>query len=364
LASRLLIALVLLMVPAAAQANVTAVSVSPTKISIPTKGTASISVTWSVTDNGGGGGTFNITSSEASIFINGTRIGAAAGNLSRSVTLGVGEVSILTFSETLTISPSLARKLINAPAGSATIRRVFTDGGGTQLADISVNTGNAGPLAVRRIELKFENDARTDVVKQDDIIRAVADVSFRSNGLLRGEWRIVDPTASLGGSTSGRRVLQVVRQQLVSSGEGRTRIVSPPLPTKTNGLYLVSFSVEDTDGNITVPILRYFVLEGHDNAPPTNLSVLTPGDNANIDPESVFSWKPLSGAQAYQLEILEPGSENPITGKIVPGTDLKLSLNVLVFEDLMSGKTYDWRVRAFANGKIIGQSERMSLHIP
>lgn len=348
----------------AAQANVTAVSVSPEKTSIPTKGTASLSVVWSVTDNGGAGGTFNITSNEASIFINGTRIGAAAGSLSRSVTLGAGEVRVVTFSETLIISPALARRLITAPAGSVTIRRVFTDGGGTQLADIAVNAGNAGPLAVRRIELKFENDARTDVIKQGDVIRAVADVSFRSNGLLRGEWRIIDPTASLGGSNSGRRVLQVVRQQLVSSGEGRTRIVSPPLPTKTNGLYLVSFSVEDTDGNIAIPILRYFVLEGRDNVPPVNLSVLTPGDGVSINPDTVFSWDALQGAQAYKLEILEPGSDAAITGKIVPGSDVKLSLSALTFEDLVSGKTYDWRVRAFANGQIIGQSERMSLHIP
>lgn len=357
-------ALLLVTVPCAARADVTDVSSSPARVSIPAKGPATLSVTWPVVVNGGaGGGTFNVTSVEAALRINGARVEALAGSLSRTVTLAAGEVRTLSFTETYTISPALARRISREDAGSVTIRRLFTDGAGTAFHEIPVAAGNQGDLSVRRIELKFENDARTDIVRKGDVLRAVADVSFRSNGLLRGEWRIVDPSASLGGSSTGRRVLQVVRQQLVSSGEGRTRIVSPPLPTDVNGLYLLSFSVEDTDGTIEVPILRYFVLEGGESAAPTNMDILTPGDHASINEETLFSWNPLAGAQAYRVEILKAGDEMPVAAKLVPGTDLKLSLSALSFEDLVSGQFYEWRVRAFAGGKLIGQSERRSLKV-
>lgn len=293
--------------------------------------------------------------------INGSTIGTVGGALSQNTTTAPNET--LTFNETLTLSPALARRIATASPGSVTIVRSFTDTFRIDTGTIQVATGAAGPLAVRRIELHFENNARTDVVRKGDTIRAVAEINFRSNGLLRGEWRLVDPTTSLG---VGRgRVLQVVRQQLNSTGEGSTRIISPPLPTKTNGLHLVSFSVEDTDGNIAIPVLRYFVLEGSADEVQENMSALTPGNNANIDEDTVFSWKPAPGASAYQLEIFEPDSQTLVTGKVVPSTDLKLNLSHLSLDNLVSGQSYDWHIRAFGkNGKTLGQTPRMILHMP
>ena len=353
-----LAALVLLVSPITAHADVINGS-SPSRVSIPAKGAASFNIIWRmVWDDVLGAGTATISSPNAALIINGTTVATLGSNLSQFVATD-GQTVIL--SETLSISPAIARKIAKAPAGSVRVQRIFADGGVAATIISRVSTGNSGPLAVRRIELKFENYSRTDIVQKGDTLRAVADISFRSNGLLRGEWRIVDATASLGSARG--RVLQVVRQQLVSSGEGRRRIVSPPLPTDTNGLHLLSFSVEDTDGNITVPVLRYFVLEGRDNVPPTNLSVLMPGDGASVNQETVFSWGALKGAHAYQLEILPQDSGKPVAAKLVPSTDLKLSLSALSFEDLAPASIYDWRVRAFANGKVIGQSQRQILYI-
>lgn len=357
----LLTVLVLWLAPFSAHAAVNSATPSPARVSIAPQGPTTLNITWSVVDTSPTTGTVNISSANAFLQVNGTNVATLAGSLSQSRTLTIGQVVNLTFTETLTISPALARQISKYGAGSVRIRRVFTDGAGTAAGDLPVSTGNIGPLSVNRIELKFENAARTDVVQKGDTLRAVADVSFRSNGLLRGEWRLVDPTASLGGQTSGRRVLQVVRQQLVSSGEGRTRIVSPLLPTDKNGLYFLSFSVEDTDSTIDIPILRYFVLEGRDDVPPTNVSILAPANTAVINPETVFSWNAVPGAQAYQLEILETGGETPLTAKLVPASDLKLLLSTLSFEDLSANTLYDWRVRALANGTVIGQSERYIL---
>jgi hypothetical protein len=159
--------------------------------------------------------------------------------------------------------------------------------------------------------------------------------------------------------------LQVVRQNLVSSGEGRTRIVSPPLPTRQNGLYLVSFSVQDTTAGFEIPVLRYFVLEGRGGQAPLNITPLMPGDGAAIGKDTVFSWRKLEGAKAYQLELFNSGGDVPVAGQLVPHTELKLILSGLVREDLASGESYEWRVRAFDDkGQVIGVSERRRIAFP
>jgi hypothetical protein len=353
--------------PVAASAHIDSVTPNPAQTSVPVHGAVTFNVAWRVArtaDPAGGGGNVAVTSAGALLKINGATIATLGGLLSQQSVLAPGNSTVLNFSEVITVSGALARRISKARAGTVSLSRLFDDteiiqGTGT----VQIASSNAGPLVMRRIELKFENGARTDVVQKGDTIRAVADISFRSNGLLRGEWRLVDPSASLGGSAGGRRVLHVVRQQLVSSGEGRQRIVSPPLPTNRNGLYFLSFSVEDTDGTIETPILRYFVLEGHDNVPPTNLSVLTPSSGASIDMDTVFSWNAVLGTHAYQLEILNAGTDTFVAAKLVPATDLKLSLLAMSFENLTPGQTYDWRVRAFANGKVISQSKRYTLQV-
>ncbi|MEM6781241.1 MAG: hypothetical protein AAF569_05210 [Pseudomonadota bacterium] len=356
--------IMMLFSPMAAHATVDNVAASPAQVSVPFKGAKTLNIRWIVTRTGpAGGGPFTVSSPNALLQVGGSTIATLAGNLSQVSNLGAGVTGTLIFNETVTISPALARRIAEGSAGTVRVVRTFDDTIAPSTGFVSIATGasTSGPLSVRRIELSFENQSRTDVVQKGDTLRAVADVSFRSNGLLRGEWRLVNPSSSLGEARG--RVLNVVRQQLVSSGEGRTRIVSPPLPTDTNGLHLLSFSVEDTDGNIEIPILRYFVLEGRDNVPPTNMTALTPGNGASVNQDTIFSWGVLESADAYQLEILMPGSDVPATAKLVPGTDLKLSLSSLSFEDLSPRQNYDWRVRAFANGKVIGQSQRQSIQI-
>ena len=226
--------------------------------------------------------------------------------------------------------------------------------------------GSTGELDVRRIMLSFENQSRTDVVRQNDQIRAVADISFRNNGILRGEWRVVDATASLG--SRSKRVLQVVRQNLVSSGEGRKRIVSPPLPTQLSGLHLVSFFIEDDSRGFEIPILRYFVLQddlGRASIAKINIGLIGPPNGTSLNKETVFSWNPVKNSVAYRVELFNKIPGTPVSGKLVMGKENKLSLSELSLGHLQSGKAYQWQVRAFNNeGKVIGLSEPRKLVFP
>lgn len=348
----------------AAKAEITNVSPTPASINVPSVAGSTFSVSWRVVWHDHlAGGNVTINSPSATLQVNGQTIATLGSTLSQTTTTPPDQT--LTFTETMTITPAISRQLLKARAGTVKIVRTFNDGSaltGTGSVTLFSTAENAGALAVRRIDLSFENQSRTDVVQKGGPLRAVADVSFASNGLLRGEWRLVDPTASLG---SGRgRVLQVVRQQLVSSGQGRVRILSPKLPTDLNGLYLLSFSVEDTTASINTPILRYFVIDGSGEGNVMKMTQLSPTTGASVFNDTVFSWQAVADAKAYEVQIFELGQDTPVTAKIVPSQNTKLTLSALSFEDLVSGKSYEWRVQAISTNQIIAASERRKIIMP
>lgn len=352
-------------------ADVNSVSSTPSSVTISSKNTANISVQWRVNRIETVGSvpvTRVVSSASAVLQINGSTVATLNGLISTTSTLLPSQSETVSLSETLVLNTSLARQVASSPAGSVRIIRTFSDTQtvGTGLIRLFSGSSATGPLTVRRIDLSFENDARTDVIHQGEAIRAVAEVSFRSSGILRGEWRLVDPTASLG--SSGGRVLQVIRQNLVSSGEGRTRIVSPPLPTDGNGLYLLAFSVQETNAEFEIPILRYFVLDKEGVSPtvsPMVIDVYTPLNGADLNKDTVFSWQAIKGAKAYQVALFSPSDDQALTGKLVPATELKLSLAGLSFDWLKSGSQYQWQVRALgSDGNVIGQSSLLFVTMP
>jgi len=364
----LIVAIILATLSNSAFADINSVSTSPGTVTVPAKGIATINIVWQVNrTETAGPATRIVSSSTAELQLNGSTIATVGGNISTSSTLNNGQTATVLLNESLTFNAALARRIAASPPGSLRILRLFTDTTGrvaTALVNVYTGSSNSGPLAVRRIDLAFENSARTDVVYKDDAVHAIADIAFRSSGILKGEWRIVEPSASLG--SSGGRVLRVVRQNLVSSGEGRTRIVSPALPTSNNGLHLVSFVVEDT--NIEIPILRYFVLDNQNaslGSEPSELIILSPNDGLVLHPDTTFKWQTVAGAQAYQIEIFNKGNAVPLTGKLVPASESKLILSPLSFDWLTSGNEYNWRIRAFGiGGKLLAQSKLQSLYLP
>lgn len=368
LAIKFVLAFLVIALPGTAYANINSIVPTPSSATISAKDPALINVVWRVTRTDPTGGTRTVSSPTATLQISGATVATLAGTLTRQSTLGGGQSATLIFNESLSLNTALARRIANSPAGSVRIIRTFSDTQTVQTSQIRLFTGagNSGPLTVRRIDLAFENKSRSDVVYKDDTIRAIVDIAFRSSGILKGEWRIVEPSASLG--SSGGRVLSVIRQNLVSSGEGRTRIVSPPLPTNNDGLYLVSFSVQDANANFEIPILKYFVLDNKNaslTSEPIEITILSPSNGADLNTDTVFTWQGINSAQAYQVELFNKGDSTPLTGKLVPATDLKLSLSALSLDWLESGYEYTWRIRAFgAGGKLIGQSEFQNLYMP
>ncbi|WP_157719131.1 hypothetical protein [Halopseudomonas salegens] len=312
--------------------------------------------------------TRQVSSPGAVLQIDGATVATVGGLLSQTSALTAGQSGTLTFNETLQVNVGLARRIADSPAGSVRIVRVFSDGQREEAGSLAVYAGGSGEegLTVSRIDLTFEDASRTDVVGQRTELRAVADVSFRSSGVLQGEWRVIDPTASLGSGAG--RVLQVVRQSLVSAGEGKVRVVSPLLPTERQGLYLLAFSVRDTSARMDIPILRYFVIDNSQPMPVADLPELVvdqPRDNALLDHDTTFAWQPVSNAHAYQVEIFARGGSVPLSGKLVPSADLSMALSNMTLDWLSSGTSYQWQLRAFdSEGRVIAISPRKPARTP
>ncbi|WP_025897761.1 hypothetical protein [Sneathiella glossodoripedis] len=363
--TRLIAFLLFILAPALAQANVNSVTPSPSSVAVAVVGAPRVTVTWTVNRTAATTATVSVTSANADLRVGGVVVSTLGNILSQSSSLIGGQSETLRFTETLVLTPAQANTVATSDAGSVTITRTFTDTETTLVGTMQVAAGggNTGDLQLRRIDLSFENDARADVIRQGDRQRAVARVSYRSSGLLKGEWRIVDPTSNYG--SARYRILQVVRQQLVSSGQGETRIVSPPLPTQKNGLYLVTFVAEDESGVLDFPVLRYFVLQGSTEAPVENLDVVSPAEGAILATDTVFSWSYVKGAYAYQIELFEPASEDIVTGKLVGAETQNLNFSVFSLDRLKPGQVYDWRLRAIdRGGKILGVSARRKIMMP
>ncbi|WP_438969698.1 hypothetical protein [Methylophaga sp.] len=354
-----------------ANADVNSVTASPASVTVPLGQTRPVTISWRVnrTETVSVGGPFTrlVSSPSASLIINGATVANIAGSLSTTSVLPSGGTSTVTLTESIILSPGQLRLLADSAAGSARIERTFSDTQTSGTGSVSVYAGSAGvgELTVRRIDLAFQNAARSEVVKQDESLFAVADIAFSSSGVLRGEWRLVDPSTSLG-SQSGR-VLQVVRQSLLSAGQGRTRITSPKLPTDRSGLHLLAFAVEQDGAQIEIPVLRYFVIEksGKTIVEPFPMRTLTPAADASLSEQTVFAWQPVESATAYQLEIFATGEAQPLTGKLVPASEQQLSLSAMSLDWLEDNTQYQWQVRALGNqGQLLAISAKQPINMP
>lgn len=308
-----------------------------------------------------------MSSPAAFLQIQGTTVATLGNTFSRISNIPTATNATLSFNETLLLSAALSRRIADSPAGSVQIVRTFDDQQSPNTGAVRVAAGqnNSVPLTVRRIDLSFDSKTRTDVIHQGESLRAIVDISFRSSGVLRGEWRLIDPSASLG--QTGGRILQVVQKNLVSSGEGRTRIISPPLPSQMTGLYLLAFAVQQDSSSLDTPVLRYFVLDKKRESLTEIASIKTfsPAGRTTLTADTLFSWQPIAQAHAYQVAIFNKGDTVPISGKLVTGQSTALTLSDFSRDWLLPGYEYSWRVRAFdQQGNLIAASTVSHLYLP
>lgn len=241
-----------------------------------------------------------------------------------------------------------------------------------------------GDLTLERVDLRFVGGEKVRVLAAGQVARAEAEITFAGTGQLGGSWEIAEP-----GTTSGSprfRTLELVSRLL---GMGRREVLSsPPLPTASPGTYLLRLRITTPETAGSPLLVRYFVGHPHDEAvtaPAASPGTLAAhGPAAGSRPDSLqFSWQPVAGSIAYQLEIYEkdpaaasgpqgagdadpaaclvsipsPLGRSPVTGIMVPGTATGVALSHAVAKKLAAGTTYLWRVVAFdRDGKVLCDS--------
>jgi hypothetical protein len=300
-------------------------------------------------------------SSEVVVEVDGRRVLTLPRALSRTSSLLQGSSETLLFRETLSLPLAVARAIAEG-RGVATVTRTFADSGGAASASARVSVSGQLDLTVLRVDLQFDRGTRTQVVARDEGLRAVADVRIGGTGQLVAEWRISLPDALRGGEAL--RVLGLVRRPLMTSGSGRVRLVSPPLPTDVSGLFEVSLAILQPDTGREAAAIRYFVTPAA-LPPMSEIDLLGPPEGAGLTENTRFAWQGVAGAAAYQLEIYPDGGTGsgdppasplllgdtelgvpPLSGRVVGAEETATRLTRLSLRHLPPGADYRWRVRA------------------
>jgi len=245
-----------------------------------------------------------------------------------------------------------------------------------------------GDFALERVDLRFVGGEKVKVLAVGQDLMAEVEITFTGTGQLGGAWEIAESTTTAGSPQF--RTLALVSRLL---GMGRHAVLtSPPLPTTTVGAYLVRLRITTPEIVGSPLVLRYFVGQSGGEAVAAQASapgtIAARGPAAGSPADALgFSWQPVAGSIAYQLEIHEKdgaaaadtaGGEEyhvsglirhssslgraPATGIIVPGSQTEVTLSHVAARRLTAGRTYLWRVVALdRDGKVLCDSTLQEL---
>jgi len=381
--------------PLTAQATISpdASTVQP-RVSIVALGhTQSIVLHWNLVSSifGAFGGPipYTVTSTSGRFLSLGTILGTVNTTLSGSG-VNTGTPSTVRITESLTVPAAVVLKAHQLGATYITFERQFDDGSGPLALDATLDIGGSSmaQFAVTREALSFDDGSAVRVVQAGDKLAASGSISFIGSGSMRAVWEIAGPS-STPGKPQFRLLMPVTRGLL---GHGPQVAQSPALPTDTPGYYVVRLRITDPPPGFDTPQLSYYVGDKHSaRAGYTPMTVTGPDDGAVFDRDTRFSWRPVSGAKAYKVELFaSPGtdpfrlpdvdargassnpalvrkalSSPPAAGMIVAASQTEVALSSLTRAKLRPRSTYFWRVQAIgADGVVIGSAQARELRVP
>ncbi len=387
-----LAALVVSLAPNLSSATVSSVLPTPTmRVVAPTQATT-VSVVWNVMRLPGNCGD-TVSSSQGLVRAN-------IGNLPilmtvpRALTqsqLCGNAPTPFTFSESVIIPADVVLRAQRLGASGLVFQRAFADIPPAVTGEVSlpISSAAAAGFGVTREALQFDNGAALRVLGRHEDLRALAEIAYSGGGLLQAMWELAEPA-----STSGEpifRPLAQVREFVAPIGDKKV-LKSPPLPTDAIGLYLVRLRITDPAPAFDAPVIRYFVGDGRPGRelPPRPLGVYEPPPSATLAPDTDFTWEPITGAKAYQVQIYRVASDGstalpdlgygetinrreiaralsrpPVTGMLVTAQQTRTPLSAAARAHLVPGQIYLWRVQALGDdGVAFAESQPRELRTP
>jgi hypothetical protein len=354
-------------------------------LSLPADSSSTIATSWSVESFGNGAGTAASTNGIFSSMPNtSTEIGRINTRISRaSQATGTSVVP-----ETITIPQTVLDTAENLNLSRIYYSRTFTAGSAatSEPVFLTINLGSSNPqaiLSINRIALRFNDNQSVKLAPLNSRIAVLADILFKGTGLLDTMWEIADPTSTIG--TPIFIPALSVRQYLAAGS--RITLQSPMLPTHITGNYKVRLNIRTPALSYALPVISYTISSkakaGRSLFAPIKLNA--PVKNALIQKDTRFSWYPIKGSKAYQLEIYLPDLHNapdnetseiiideakilkkkPSTGILIPAKKTSLSLGALSRDTLRHGQRYYWRIIAInADGNILTTSPLRAIRTP
>ncbi len=282
--------------------------------------------------------------------------------LARSLSGHTGVSGQTTLRETVLIPPAVAVLARKQGAGRIAVCRTFDDGqaAATGIVTLSVSGGvaGAGPLAVDRLQLHFENGSVARVISRGEPLRARADLLYQGAGVLQGYWEVAGPDA--GGAGAVFYPLGPVYRRV--NGSGHLKLLGPTLPTQLAGRYTVRLRLIAPSYPDSLPQLTYHVLSAEaESSVPVKIKVMPPSAQG-VSPQQPLTWQSVKGAKGYLLIVRDPRSGKRVAGEFVPAVEqeqdmIKAALRAVVVQHLQPGHPYLWEVVAVdAQGRSVARS--------
>lgn len=288
----------------------------------------------------------------------------------------IGAPVSFTLNETLSVPVNVSQRAAALGLRQLTYARAFTFDGLTLTGNVTINLNQISPnsstsipegyepdvtaVGINRFSLRFSSGSQTEIIRQNQSLRAIATINFERAGMLDAIWEVATPA-----STSGQAIfkpLQNVRQYLAASRQ--VDVQSPVLPSDEPGIYRLRLRLLQPTLSQAPVELRYQVNKGSGKSV-VEIGNVSPPPGAVIDAQSEFSWQAQAGVKAWQLEIYERAdAQQPLTGMLVQGEQNHSPLSASVLGYLEPGRIFYWRVVAVdMEGEVIAASEMREIRM-
>ncbi len=387
--------LAILLTPSVVVADVASVIPTPATRPVALGQPTTLSIVWNAARSAFGNCGDTVSSLQGVVHAgnpNGPVVLTVPTNLSKTIPCNLNAGAIFTFTESVFIPADIVQRAQRSGASGLVFVRQFDNSPGSPFTgevQLPITGSAAAGFSVSREALQFDNGAPVRVLARREALQAFAEIDYSGSGLLQAVWELAGPTSTTGEPIF--RPLSQVREFVAPTGEKKV-LKSPPLPTDAIGLYLVRLRITDPAPSFEAPVIRYFVGEGRPGRelPPQPMSAYSPPPSALLAGDTSFTWAPITGAKAYQVQIYRLAREGaaalpslsdgdaadpreiaralsrpPVTGMLVAGKQNSTGLSASARMHLAPGQTYLWRVQAIgADGAVIGESAPRELRTP
>ncbi len=325
------------------QVGYAAVVPVPLNISISRGSQKAVTFTYNIS-NTNSGDKHTLAVSTSGVFISGTTsLGVINNTLSATLSdpgtgLFAGNVS-----ESIIITSGVLKKAEKLKTNTFVFERTFNLTGGavpsyslTAIATINVKAAGSADFIIKRLRLYFVNKKGEITVKRNqESLKAYADINYVGSGLLQGYWQVDD-----------RLIMHVKRHLTPGKGITLETPDSLALPTTSVGTHVVNFVFTMPEQDFVLPKAIYYVTP--DEAKKIlSIDLITPNNADAVDASNAtFRWGRQVDSEAFLIEFIDDDASSPIFSAFLEQSEYTLPVAVLKYY-FSNKKTYFWRIKAF-----------------